>query len=328
MNIAVRNVDFKSLADYQVDSRYGLRWPSFCVLPAFLKSWWRVFGDKAAETYILAVGQNEEIVGIAPLQLKDGVATFIGSADVCDYLDCITVPGREAEFFGALLDDLAKRGVREVDLGPVRPDATIMTELVGIAGDRGYQVNCHQEDLSLELDLPATWEEYLSILSKKQRHEVRRKLRHLWQADEVIYRCLSPDSQAVGGLMDNFLKLFSLSQKDKAGFMTARMESFFRLMSRDMAELGLLCFGVLELAGQVVAMVIAFDFNGVINLYNSAYDPGFSSLSVGLLCKVLCIKESIQIGRKKWDFLKGSEPYKHRIGGNEIPISRCHISIK
>ncbi len=328
MNMSVRNVDFKSLAGYQADSRYGLRWPSFCVLPAFLESWWRVFADKAIEPYILVVGQDEEIAGIAPLQLKDGVASFIGRADVCDYLDCITVPGREAEFFDALLVDLAKRGIRELDLGPVRPEASIMTRLLAIAGDRGYQVSCHQEDISLELDLPATWEEYLSILSKKQRHEVRRKLRRLGEADKVSYRCLSPDSRTTDGLMDNFLKLFSMSQGDKAHFMTSQMESFFRLMSGAVAELGLLRFGILELAGEVAAMIIAFDFNDVINLYNSAYDPRFGSLSIGLLCKVLCIKESIEMGRRKWDFLKGSEPYKHRIGGSEVPLSRCHIIIR
>jgi CelD/BcsL family acetyltransferase involved in cellulose biosynthesis len=63
-------------------------------------------------------------------------------------------------------------------------------------------------------------------------------------------------------------------------------------------------------------------------LYNSAYDPKYDYLSVGLLSKILCIKESIESGRKTWDFLKGGERYKYDTGGNEIPISNCRIILK
>ena len=60
-------------------------------------------------------------------------------------------------------------------------------------------------------------------------------------------------------------------------------------------------------------------------LYNSGYDPRYGELSVGLLCKVLSIKNSIESGRKRYDFLKGAEPYKYHLGGKEVPLSRCRI---
>ena len=128
--------------------------------------------------------------------------------------------------------------------------------------------------------------------------------------------------------MDTFLKLFALSQEEKASFMTARMESFFRALAKAMAEIGLLRFGVLEVDGIPTAMTMNFDYNGSIYLYNSAYNPQYNSLSVGLLCKLLCLKESIEQGRVKWDFLKGGEPYKYQIGGREIPLYSCQITIK
>jgi hypothetical protein len=62
-------------------------------------------------------------------------------------------------------------------------------------------------------------------------------------------------------------------------------------------------------------------------LYNNGYDGRFSSLSVGLLSKVISIKESIQIGKKKYDFLKGAEEYKHRLGGKPVPLYRCQIKL-
>jgi CelD/BcsL family acetyltransferase involved in cellulose biosynthesis len=51
-------------------------------------------------------------------------------------------------------------------------------------------------------------------------------------------------------------------------------------------------------------------------------------LSVGLLSKVLCIKDSIERGKKRFDFLKGREAYKYRLGGREVPIYNCQIVLR
>jgi len=61
-------------------------------------------------------------------------------------------------------------------------------------------------------------------------------------------------------------------------------------------------------------------------LYNSAYDPEYSYLSVGILSKALYIKDSIQRGKKRFDFLKGSEHYKYHLGGREVPLYNCQIT--
>ena len=128
--------------------------------------------------------------------------------------------------------------------------------------------------------------------------------------------------------MGTFLKLFSLSRPEKANFMTTQMESFFRALAETMAEIGLLRFGILELDGLPAAMIMGFDYNDAMYLYNSTYEPNYGYLSVGLLSKVLCIKESIQRGRKKWDFLKGRESYKYHLGGQEVSLYSCQIKIK
>ena len=110
------------------------------------------------------------------------------------------------------------------------------------------------EDVSLELDLHPTWEEYLGILNRKQRHEVRRKLRRLWETGEVNYRIIE-DSEAVPDAIDLFLKLFRESNKDKEIFMTANRESFYRSPAKAMAQV-----------------------------------RQYSSLSIGLISEILCIK--------------------------------------
>jgi len=326
MSYTITQESFDSLASCWADPSQRLRWNSIFVLPAWLKTWWQELGS-GTEPYLSAVRQGGEIIGIAPLLVAEGKASIIGSADVCDYLDFVVVPGMERDFFGVLLDDLRQKGINHLDLRALRPDSTVLTNLTGIARGQGYEVLCQREDVSVELDLPPTWDEYLVTLSTKQRHEVRRKLRRLWEAGKVDYHFVK-DGAAVNKAMDAFLKMFAESREDKATFLTARMESFFRSLADTMAEIGLLRLGILELDTLPTAMTMGFDYNDTMYLYNSAYDSQYNSLSVGLLCKVLGIKESIQEGKERFDFLKGDEPYKYQLGGEEVFLYNCRITIK
>jgi CelD/BcsL family acetyltransferase involved in cellulose biosynthesis len=305
--------------------QHQLPWRSIFVLPAWLKVWWGAF-DGEGELYLRTLRQGEKIIGFAPLKVNNEIASFIGSADVCDYLDFVIVAGRESDFFEIMLDDLKEKGVRKMDLRPLRPDSTVITKLVSVAQNRGYKILYRLEDVSLELDLPATWDEYLSMLKSKQRHEVRRKLRRLWEAGTIEHRCVEVGRE-VEGYLDIFLKLFSLSKHEKACFMNTKTESFFRSLANAMADIGLLRLGIIQLDKVPMAMTMGFDYGDSHYLYNSAYDPQFSYLSVGLLCKVLCLKESIERGKRKWNFLKGREPYKYQLGGQEVPLYSCQITI-
>lgn len=322
----VTSESFGSLTSYWLESRHSSMWNCIFVLPPWLEVWWHEFGFEA-ELYLGAVRQGGTITGIAPLLLRGAEASFIGSADVCDYLDFVIVPGREVDFFNILLDDLRCRGVKRMRLGPLRPNSTVLSHLIRIARDRKYEVSCEAEDISLELDLPSSWQEYLRTLTQKQRHEVRRKLRRFWEAGDVNYRVIE-DSESASQSIAIFLKLFRESRQDKAEFLTARMESFFTSLARAMGQAGLLRLGILELNALPVASVIGYDYNNTVFLYNNGYDPQFSSLSAGLISKVLCIKDSIERGRGKFDFLKGAEEYKHRLGGKEITLYRCQISLE
>jgi CelD/BcsL family acetyltransferase involved in cellulose biosynthesis len=67
--------------------------------------------------------------------------------------------------------------------------------------------------------------------------------------------------------------------------------------------------------------------NSTRHLYNSGFDPRFRSLSVGLMCKVLSLKDAIEKGCKNYDFLKGAETYKYRLGGREVPLYNCRIRL-
>jgi len=320
---AVSPESFESLAACWSDPASRLHWPNIFVLPAWLSAWWRVFGA-GVEPWLSSVRSGRDLIGLAPLQVQGDEASFVGGQDVCDYLDFVVRPGREVEFFDLLLDHLRAEGVARLDLGPLRPESTVLCHLVGLARERGWPVSLEPEGTTLELDLPGTWDQYLAMLNGKQRHEIKRKLRRLNEAAQATYRVVD-DPGEVNRAMPVFLKLFRESRADKTAFMTARMESFFNLLAGAMAEVGLLRLGFLDLNGRAAAAVICFDFDGAIFLYNSGFDPDFSSLSPGIICKVLSLRDGLERGRRKYDFLKGAEAYKHRLGGREVPLSRCRI---
>jgi CelD/BcsL family acetyltransferase involved in cellulose biosynthesis len=325
MDYLVVKDDLDGLKSHRADSQQKLNWSSVFVLPEWMQVWWRVFGEEA-EMRIRTVREGDKVIGIAPLMVKNDTAFFIGTTDVCDYLDFIVTPGHEKDFFEILIDDIKKSDIKQLELKHVRSDSTLLLHLAPLAQRRGLVVETVKENVSFEMDLPVSFEEYLEKLSTKQRHEVRRKLRRLNEEGTIEFSFIS-DGAEVNATMDTFFKMFVESRQDKADFMTEKMASFFRLLADTMVRAGLLKLGVLELDGKPLAEIMCFDYHGCIYLYNSGYDPGYVSLSAGLLSKVLAIRESIARGSKKFDFLKGEETYKHHLGGKEVPLYRCQISI-
>ncbi len=290
--------------------------------PEWSRTWWQHFGS-GNKLFLGAVKRQGETVGISPLMLKNNIASFIGGSDVCDYLDFVVEPGEEEVFFSTLLDNLAIQKIAGLNLAPLRPDSIVLKSLAKVAERQEWQVTSSQEDVTVELDLPGTWEEYLELLSGKQRHELKRKLRRLDEEGELVYRT-STDANRHD--VDIFLKLFQDSREDKAAFLTSSMEGFFRAIANAMAEKGLLRLNILELEKRTVAATMCFDYRDTVYLYNSGYEPDYGWLSVGVISKALCIKDSIERKRKRFDFLKGAEAYKYHLGGSELQLYTCSIS--
>jgi CelD/BcsL family acetyltransferase involved in cellulose biosynthesis len=323
--IEIVTESFESLSDYGNKSETGLEWNHVFTLPQWMKTWWNVFGGRNTP-YLFSVRQEGRILGIAPLQIGDDAASIVGGPDVCDYLDFIVSPGTERDFFAAVLDHLVERGVNRLDLRCLRPDSAALRELVPLAQERGCRVIREPDDVSLETALPETWEGYLERLASKQRHEVKRKIRRLEEAGHVDFSVYH-DSPGIHERLDIFFRLFRESRTDKSEFMTPLMESFFKGMIDAMVDSGILKLGILSLNHETAAAVLFFDYRNRIYLYNNGYDLKFSHLSAGVLSKAILIRYAIENKKEIFDFLKGTEIYKYRLGGNEVPLSRLNITL-
>ncbi len=303
----------------------GLSWHCLFVLPWWLQTWWNVYGGDG-KPWIRVGRASGETLGVAPLLVRGTTASFLGSEDVCDYGDFVVASGREEAFFGGLLEELRTEGVEALDLGSVRADAVALAGLRAAAQCRGLPVSIEETGVSYETALPSTWEAYLDRLDKKQRHEIRRKFRRLREgARRVEYRRVgdAPGSPEI----ETFLKLFRVSRMDKAAFLTPQAEAFFRSLMARAAREQALHLAFLDLDGEPAACVLCFELGDTLYLYNNGYDAERRDLSVGLLSKVAAIREAIRLGKERFDFLKGSEPYKHRLGGVGTPLFRCRVEL-
>ncbi len=293
------------------------------VSPTWLRVWWQEFGA-GRELLLLSVRRQGELVGMVPLMRDGDRLCFAGDTQICDYMDVVAATGEEAAVLSAVLRSLSEEPWRELVLWAVPEGSPTLDALKAEAPALGLRVDIEPEDVCPRLDLPATWEEYLAGLSKKDRHELRRKLRKLSQGRDVRLEAIDQPG-ALEAALDDFLRLYRESRADKAAFMTEEMERFFRAIVAALAVEGQVELFFLTLSGVRVAAVLCFRTGDESLLYNSGYDPDYAYLSVGLLSKAMVLRKAIEEGKQRFDFLRGPEPYKYDLGATDRPVYRCTV---
>lgn len=290
-------------------------------------TWWRCLGT--GDLYLLAWFDNGRLAAVAPLYLHDddtGQRRFdlVGCVEVSDYLDLIVEAGREEAVYGALLDWLASDACPPWDVSGLcnlAETSAAHRRLPELAAGRRWQAVTAVEDVCPVILLPGDFETYLQeILSKKQRHEVRRKLRRI--EEEAAIRWYVVDSASdLRQEIDAFIHLHRLSKQEKLSFMTEGMETFFRTIMQSMHDAGWLHLAFIEVNGARAAAMLSFIYDGRLLVYNSGYDPAsYAELSPGIVLTTRVIEDAIGRGLRIFDFLQGNEVYKYRFGAQDTVV--------
>ena len=162
-------------------------------------------------------------------------------------------------------------------------------------------------DISVLLEVPKTYDNYLSSLGRKRRHELKRKINKFNnEFPEYEVSCGVDKNHYL-----NFIDLHKQSSKEKKEFMTGDIESFF---SRLIKIKGWKIY-LLWINKKVVASCFCFENREAMYLYNSGKNIDFNEYSVGIFLTNFLISKSIKEKKKVFDFLKGAERYKFDLGG-------------
>ena len=294
------------------------------ITPTWQELWWSAFQDGRSLAGFYLTDAAGQLTALASLSRCGDNFSFVGNSDTFDYNDFIIARGTEPAFFPALLDEIDSGGGRQLDLYSVGEDSPTLAMLPDLARERGYAVDIAEEDVAPRIDLPPTWDDYLAGLSKKDRHELRRKLRRLEGHENWRWFCVSEPGEAADRT-DTFLDLMRNSDPAKAEFLTADREDFFRKLIGATAEQGVLRLFFMEMDDKPVAASLCLDYDSVRMLYNSGHDTEYRYYSVGLLLHALCLRDALERGYRYFDFLRGNEPYKYRLGGRDHHLYRITL---
>tara|TARA_Y100000588_G_scaffold84318_1_gene89037 strand:- start:1330 stop:2307 length:978 start_codon:yes stop_codon:yes gene_type:complete len=287
------------------------------------ETWWNHFGSKKAINIIEAF-QGDDVVGIAPLMIEKSVLTFISSTDLVDYGNFI-IRDNNREAYLSIWESMLDLEWDRCELWSLPANSPILEIYPKLAENYGFRVEVIKEDVVPRLQLPKTWDDYLDNLSKKKRHEIRRKIRKLESFGKVEFRELK-ESKLVKKEMDSFFDLHKSSSVEKSQFLNNKRRRFIEEVSVKFAENKMLNLSFLDIDSNTVAACLGFETRDSYFLYNSGYDPEFSDLSVGIVATLYAIKNAIIRQNKIFDFLRGGEFYKYQLGAEDQYIFRLNIS--
>ena len=297
-------------------------------------NWWNAYAP--GELWVITVrDDNNTLQGIAPLFIatSDDKRTmhFIGCEDVTDYVDVLVDKDNSEAVYQALASFLLehKDSYDSLDLCNIPAESPTYTYFPSILSDANFEVETKVQEVCPVIELPDSFEGYLELLDKKQGKEVQRKLRRAKGAGDSLNWYLVGDDHDLDEEIDKFLKLMASSHPEKAKFLENNQHvTFFKSIVPAAAKAGWLQMNFLEVMGEPVAAYVNFDYNNQILVYNSGLEPSkAAALSPGIILLAYNIQHAIETKHDIFDFLRGDEQYKYKMGGQNTEIFNLKANI-
>src|SRR4030067_190532 len=209
----------------------------------YITAWWQGMGGgewSHGELYIVtARAEDGRLIGIAPLFLTENresepALMLLGSIEISDYLDVIARPEDMPAFLEALLEHLAgdqAPACQLLDWYNLLENSSTLTALQVAAEKRGWTYTQQLLQHCPYIPLAGDWEKYICGIDKKQRHEIRRKMRRAGEYSLPVRWYITEDGSTLDQEMDSFFDLMSCDP-DKAKFLTPAMREQLHLIAR------------------------------------------------------------------------------------------------
>jgi len=262
------------------------------------------------EQITLAAGDPPFAVA-ALTRSADGTVRFAGG-ELTDEQDVVAAPDECGMAATAVARWIAAERAPRVLLEYVPDDTPTLGAITDTLSDAGYRVTREKLVTSPRITLAGDYDAYVQGLGRKERHELRRKLRRFESAPGASFGWA--DDAERPAVLDRFFALHRLSKGEKAAFMTDEVERFFRDIADALAAIGRLRLGAVRAHDEIAAVLFAFAYGDTLALYNAAYDPALGSLSLGIASHAYAVRDAIAQGFKVYDLLRGDEPYKYDLG--------------
>lgn len=299
----------------------------------YLAEWWQTLGGgewKSAELVLVSATENDQLVGIAPLfrHAYDGrdALLLIGSIEISDYLDLIVRAPDLSRFLSGLIDFLASalpETCSAFDWYNLPDDSPSLAALKAEAERRGWDYHEEIYRPTPRIALNGSFEDYLARIEKKQRHEIRRKLRRVAESGRGNFTLVARNAD-IEPELEAFFHLMA-QDPSKAEFLHPAMREQMAVTIRAAHQQGYLWLGFLEVDGVKTAASLNFDYKNKLWGYNSGVSRAHMELSPGWVLLAYTIQWCCENGRAEFDFMRGDEEYKYRFGGVNRFVMRARV---
>jgi CelD/BcsL family acetyltransferase involved in cellulose biosynthesis len=272
----------------------------------------------------------------------DAKAVFMGASYHTDYATILADPMDLPAVALAVAANLAQPPDPEhghkawdvVDLRRLRHDDPALDALEAafraVAPANGWEVTREIEDVCPVVELRGgDWEAYLGTLDKKARHEIRRKLRRAEAVGDVRFERLPPTPETVDAFIELHQKRWGaegLYPDTPGGERSRRFLHRLAELEAAQGDASDLELGQVTVGGRVIVATVAFDDGLSCYFYNAGMDPDARDLSPGVTATAAYIRDRLSAGCRRFDFLRGAEPYKYEWGAVDELIHRLLVT--
>lgn len=297
--------------------------------PGWVLPWWQIFGADY-RLHCVAAFEGNTLVGLAPLMIKhEGetrVLQFIGTP-LNDYNAFLCRQDRAAEIGQAMFAYLCE-GSPRYDCFAVESIETFERAL-GVVPDLTSGV-VRMRDERYEpaplMPLPNTWADYEATLTKDRRNSYRYLRRRLWRDVAPEFTVLTQPAEILAHIEqfeDKRIKSWIYRERLAEILDLIKTKEFFAFLKLFAAQLpatGGLQFGVVRKGDEVLASGLYFCAAGRMMKYMQSWDHTYAQFSPGTVLDLLMVEHAIAQGYSVFDFGRGNEEYKYRMGAREHHI--------
>jgi CelD/BcsL family acetyltransferase involved in cellulose biosynthesis len=285
-------------------------------------AWWQSFGQEGALDILFFRDKSETLVGIAPLMESNNALGFIASHEVTDYCDFFSSANKRDGFYGDLLDYLQRNISKysHVEFINIPESSPTLSVLPRLAVKNNLIYDIHEGESVPKLTLPGSYQEYVTCLGRKNRHELRRKIRKLESLGQIRNEQIRA-SEKLEPAIQEFISLHKKSTLSKREFWQMReMPDFFQTLANHFSSVNWVELNMLYFENRFIAGLLNFLYGDTLYFYNIAYDREYAAYNPGFFLFNRAIEQAIANGISIADFLRGGEKYKYFFGAKESKI--------
>ena len=295
----------------------------------FLLSWWhdRSAKNPASQFITAKVVDDDQVIGICAFELDSGRLSFAGGQDVVDYMGPAALAGREKEVAAALAPWMfdALPWTRASFTGLTHNDASaqaIVDEVLRIAPTAAV------EPYDRAPRIESAPQGYLTLLNSKRRADILRKRHRLIEAvgelELVVSTCAT-----VAESLDRLLAWKADADPAMRDFVV-EYGHFVKTMVTELAAVDAGHVVELHAGGRPLASAIMLAHGNTASIYNMSYDMSLTAeahagLAPGVVLVSLLVENNLEHGLR-FDFLKGAQDYKLRLGG--VPVDLIGVTVE